>query len=438
MLLKRIIFLIVIFLLISNIITASDNDTIDNKKSRSIGLLPAIAYDADLGFQWGALANIYWYGKPSTYPNYQHSLYVEASRFKAGSYLTRVYYDSEKLLNPIRTTIDITFIRDQLMDFYGFNGYESKYYSEWEDDITNAFYKHHRDLFRILTNFKGPVSNNKNLQWVAGFTLFDMNIHSVELNKINKTADPQLPDTAGLYEKYTDWNIISDKEKNGGTNAYIKIGLSYDSRDFEANPSKGIFSELFISTTPSFLSSHHESFSRITAVHRQYITLLSEKTIFAYRFLYQKTIEGKVPFYLLPHIVTSSLGSATSQGLGGAKTLRGISRNRVVGDGIFLANVEVRQMIKRFNLFNQDFYVATNLFTDMGMVVQPYSIDLSQVPDEEKELYFSDDKEKLHTSLGLGLKIAMNENFIVSVDYGKAMNNQDGNSGIYIMLNYLF
>ncbi len=37
-----------------------------------------------------------------------------------------------------------------------------------------------------------------------------------------------------------------------------------------------------------------------------------------------------------------------------------------------------------------------------------------------------------------GLKLAMNENFILSADYGLALNDQDGKSGLYIGLNYLF
>ncbi|MEA3446438.1 MAG: hypothetical protein U9R19_17120, partial [Bacteroidota bacterium] len=52
--------------------------------------------------------------------------------------------------------------------------------------------------------------------------------------------------------------------------------------------------------------------------------------------------------------------------------------------------------------------------------------------------YFSTDKDKLHSSYGLGIRIAMNQNFIVAVDYGRALNKQDGESGMYIGLNYLF
>ena len=39
------------------------------KTGYNFGPLPAIAFDADKGFQYGALVNIYNYGDGSNYPN---------------------------------------------------------------------------------------------------------------------------------------------------------------------------------------------------------------------------------------------------------------------------------------------------------------------------------------------------------------------------------
>jgi hypothetical protein len=44
----------------------------------------------------------------------------------------------------------------------------------------------------------------------------------------------------------------------------------------------------------------------------------------------------------------------------------------------------------------------------------------------------------MHTTFGAGIRLAMNQNFVISVDYGMAMNKQDGDKGLYIGLNYLF
>ena len=42
------------------------------KTGYNFGPLPAVAFDADKGFQLGALLNIYDFGDGSTYPNTRH------------------------------------------------------------------------------------------------------------------------------------------------------------------------------------------------------------------------------------------------------------------------------------------------------------------------------------------------------------------------------
>lgn len=65
------------------------------KKNWNFGALPAITFDTDLGFQYGALVDIYNYGDGSRYPKYNHKLYFEVSRFTKGSGINRFYYDSD-------------------------------------------------------------------------------------------------------------------------------------------------------------------------------------------------------------------------------------------------------------------------------------------------------------------------------------------------------
>jgi hypothetical protein len=52
--------------------------------------------------------------------------------------------------------------------------------------------------------------------------------------------------------------------------------------------------------------------------------------------------------------------------------------------------------------------------------------------------YFNPGAEKMHGTYGAGLRIAMNQNFVIALDYGVAMNKQDGDTGLYIGLHYLF
>jgi len=48
------------------------------------------------------------------------------------------------------------------------------------------------------------------------------------------------------------------------------------------------------------------------------------------------------------------------------------------------------------------------------------------------------EEEKLHIGYGAGIHFALSDNFIVTVDYGLAASEKDGDSGMYIGLNFLF
>jgi outer membrane protein assembly factor BamA len=235
--------------------------------------------------------------------------------------------------------------------------------------------------------------------------------------------------------------VIRPDEKDGNTTTYLKAGFVYDTRDFEAMPFRGIWSEAVFSFAPSFLGDGKFSYSKLTLIHRQYFTIVPEKVSFAYRLGYQGTLSGSVPFHMQPHIVPTFLTGATSQGLGGSRTLRGVLRNRVVGDGIALGNLELRWIFYRTVLFKQNIYLGTNLFFDAGGVVDKMDLDLSVAEDSlgnDFPSYFNPGAESIHLSSGIGLKLGLNENFIVSFDFGKAFDRQDGNTGFYINLNYLF
>ena len=59
-------------------------------------------------------------------------------------------------------------------------------------------------------------------------------------------------------------------------------------------------------------------------------------------------------------------------------------------------------------------------------------------PTENFSDYFKPGTEKFHQSAGISIMLAMNQNFVIAIDIGKAFNEQDGNIGFSIGLNYLF
>ncbi len=417
------------------------------KDGWNFGALPTITYDTDLGFQYGALVNMFHYGDGSRYPVYNHSLYFEVSRFTKGSGINRFSYDSDQLIKGLQTTLDISLLTDQAYDFYGFNGYDAVVNFDWIDDTqpediykTRMFYKYNRKMFRFKVDLQGKLAG-ENFKWSGGLNFLNFKVSPVDLEKLNKGKDEPLPEVEGLYEKYVRWGIIGEKESNGGFVPAIKGGLVFDSRDNKPNPMKGIWSEAVIEAAPDFLGGE-SSFAKLSITHRQYFTIIPKDLSLAYRLAYQTTIAGDVPFYYQNQVITSFLRGAMSEGLGGGKTLRGISRNRIVGDGIFYGNVEARWKFVRFRFVNNNFYLGLNGFMDFGQVTKKIEgIDKIPVPDiypGPLSDYYAPDSEKMHFSYGAGLRIVMNQNFVIAVDYGMAADERDGDSGIYIGLNYIF
>lgn len=431
-----------LFFITANIFAQTDSLKKEKVKTGfSMGGVPVVAYDADTGFKYGGLVNLYLYGDGSNYPNYNHSLYLEWSRTTKGSGINQLTYDALTLIPKTRVTFDVSYLTEQALNFYGFNGYNADYNPAFEltggnDYISRMYYRHSRKLFRIKADFQGDVSESlgKKLRWLAGIAHYRTNISTVDINKLNegKTED-LLPDTALLYDKYVDWGVIPADQKNGGNVTFLKVGAVYDTRDNEANPNKGIWSEALVVTAPGFLGNDY-SYTKLLLSHRQYFTILPDRLTFAYRLSYQTKIAGEMPFYMLPYTIDSKI---TQAGLGGAKNIRGVLRNRVVGDGVAFGNFELRSKFLKTVILNQNFYLGVNAFVDMGMVTSPYHFDTSHVPASELAgLQFAD--ENLHIGYGGGIRFVINSNFIIAVDYGIAAKKQDGTKGLYIGLNYLF
>ncbi len=413
------------------------------KTGWTFGAVPAIAFDSDLGFRYGGLVNFYNYGDGKTYPKYLHSLYLEWSQTTKGSGTKQFTYDSEYLIPGVRTSAEVSYLTEQALDFYGFNGYNAYYNSAFEDETSpeyksRMFYRMNRKLLRIKTDFMGKIGES-DFHWLAGVAHYGIKTDSVDTERLNKgkSAEDRLPYVGGgLFEDYLRWGLIPAGQANGGNTNLLKLGAVYDTRDNEPNPMKGMWTEVQFLLAPRFLGNGNLSYSRIAITHRQYFTILPEVMNLAYRISYQAKIGGTMPYYMLPFVFNTAPG-LTRDGLGGGKTLRGILRNRVVGEDFVYGNLELRWKMIRTVILNQNVYIALAGFVDGGMVTGKYELPQTDNPEALAWLALGQ-KEKMHVSYGGGLHIALNENFIVTADYGLAADPRDGNSGLYIVLDFLF
>lgn len=410
------------------------------KKGYNLGVLPAVSYNSDLGLQYGAILNLFNYGDGSRYPAYDHSAYLEVSRYTKGSGIYRLYYDSEKLIPGIRSFVELSYLTDDLMDFYGFNGYKSDYS---KDIVANnrVFYKMSQKQIRFLADFKGTLAID-HLFCIASYNFENYKVGTVNFNKLNEGIDPSDPDYLSgenLYSRYISMGLIDSKEKTGGILNAFKAGLVYDTRKVLNNPDKGTYTEALVEYAPGFMND--EPYMRYSLIHSQFHSLIKGKLNTAIRLGAQGKIGNQnIPFFRRTQLMSPFAKRTNVTGLGGSNSLRGILRNRVVGDAFALGNFELRWKAVSFHFINQNFYLGLNGFFDTGIVLDQVDWDEDKLRSMSSLTYINlDEKDGFHSSMGGGLKLVMNENFVISAEMGKALDERDGEGlGTYINLNYLF
>ncbi len=464
------------------------------KTGWNFGILPSVAYDADYGFQGGVLTNVYYYGDGSQYPEYIHSLYFEAAYTTKHHGIFRFNYDSKYLIPGYRLTLDATYLPDAMCDFYGFNGYDTRYHHEWVNwskkpekmDVANyrsrVFYKYKRDLIRVAGDIEGTIY--KDLKWNAGLGVLGYIIDDCDINMLNgkNEYDPTLdhqkalnPNEQLLYDKYKQWGLIGADEAKGGWHPYARVGITYDTRDKRQGPNKGIYTDAFFTYSAAFNAAYGNQATagynhlQFNFTFRHYIPCYYDKNginriTFAYRIGTQNLIAGRSPFYMNNYLNSLFIQRVYYEGLGGGNSVRGMMANRILANGFAYANVEFRFRVVNFDIGRQHFYIGLNPFFDLGVITQPY--DLNELVErhtngqyqdllasmtacgDDYDTYF-DTKDKNawwpHMCAGIGLKVGMNENFVLSADWGIPVNqapyNKQDNAkwaNFYVKMGYLF
>ena len=405
------------------------------KTGYNFGPLPAVAFDADKGFQLGALLNIYDFGDGSTYPNPRQQWYFEASFFTKGSQLYTVSYDNRFSIPGVRLSSTFTMTNDKAMDFYGFNGYMSyfdhemvalgKDKSNHDNYIYTPKYRINRVAMLFKTDFTGNIWDNK-FFWEAGYHLSYFKQGAINREKINKNKDEDKmfpDDEPTLFEQYRNWGIISDEEAEGGLNSTVRAGLLFDTRDKEGAPSRGIWAEGHLTMAPKWLGTKIPYY-KYSATFRQYLPIVDNDVLtFAYRLNYEGTIGKDAPYYVLPYITVMG-ASYDRDGMGGYRTIRGLMRNRVQGLDMASYNAELRWRFVNFALWKQNIAFGLNVFSDGTMVTRNF--DMSFKGDEQYRQEYNEymaltgnrTADIPHITVGGGLRFIMNQNFIVAFEYG--------------------
>ena len=447
------------------------------KTGWSFGVLPTATYSVDNGFQAGAFGDVYYYGDGNTYPDPLHKISWEGSYF-THSHRMRLYlaYDSKYLIPNMRVNASVTYMNDPLYSIWGFNGAAATQATEnyfgdnhvWgnrdrtiptsvtDPTLSNInYYGMSREMLRILANFQGRLTDN--LNWAAGMNFWKWNLGAMKDNGVDIDGNKRYYNTTStLYNFLCTSGVLTDAEKNGGISLELNAGLVYDTRDMEAAPNKGIWAEAYLNG--NFIGS---PYLKACMYFRHYISIPIDFTpagrpVFAYRLAWQHTIAGETPLFMIQNNPLLVQRNMISEGFGSSNTIRGLRENRILAEGMAWANTELRIKLVKFTLANQYFYIAVNPFFDAGIITKPYKADAlaaiaaadgkvydpvfnALVGDTTTPIYDPSKVKTLIYSGGAGLKIAMNQNVIVSADFATCFTaGMDAGLWIGIGINYQF
>lgn len=418
--------LLAAFLLLPAAAFAQLNENEIVKTGWNFGPLPCISYNSDLGFQYGICADIFNYA--DIFPDYRQRIYVEASRYTKGQTFLHAQLDSRYLIPGIRTSFAASYQDDPMFLFYGLNGLEP-YNPELDcnKDTRTARYNYHRSMLRLMADFQKPIAGN--LEAIAGLAYWRYTLGDIQNDNYDVSST--------LFYQMRNAGVFSGTEADGGGRMEFKAGVHYDSRDNESDPVRGINAEVYLNGSPDLFGDGY-NYLRLVAHYRQYVTMIPNRLVLAYHLAYQGTVAGNAPFYTQQNLCTYYLMQVDTDGLGGINSVRGLLSQRLVGSDYAWTNVELRMRLFSFNFINQSWYVVTNPFFDAGMVTSLYKA-------EEMSAFYGRSANDLrseairpHCSAGLGFKLVMNRNFILSAEDGIPFDKADGANTVYITLNYIF
>lgn len=202
----------------------------------------------------------------------------------------------------------------------------------------------------------------------------------------------------------------------GGWDNTLKLGVAYDTRDYEPNPTRGAFHDASFERSAAWLGSAF-TFSRTNVTLRLYHPLVTRATevTFAWRGLYQVQT-GVVPFYELS---TLAFTQGDDIGLGGLRTIRGFAELRFIGPVAALTNAELRWTLGETSAWGQRFGFMLSPFVDAGRV-------FDRVADTTLRRW--------EAGYGAGARLIWNQATILAVDYGRS---REG-AGLYVNFQLMF
>lgn len=391
----------------------------EKREGRYWTAFPAIGWDPETLFTFGALAQIYDNGPANSpffyYAPYRERIALGATASTGGRARGFVAYDLPYVAgSPWRVRAAVSYGVNTFENYFGIGestlgpltypgstrefSSMSDYTKALDQVVDGETWKHYNQYDRREGN--GAVSLERDylggrLRPQLGLQFSYVKVHDYT----GENIDGAIQQPTRLFSDYTSRSILGF---DGGWDNALKLGLTYDTRDFEPDPMSGIMLQLAARLSLKALGSDF-NYEQLTLSARGFHNLLRQprQLVLAGRVAYVMQF-GDVPFYSAPIIPLTDMDI---QGLGGFNTLRGYVQNRFVGKAASWASAELRWGFAETTFLKQHLRFMLAPFVDVGSV-------FNSVSDTSFKRWKYD--------AGAGLRLAWNLSTIISFDLARS------------------
>lgn len=390
----------------------SDDDLKEKKEGVHITGEPDLSSDPEHGFGAGAELQLFFAGKRTdpffAYTPYRSQIDISAFYTTGGEKEFEFGWDIPYIFNSqYRFRGSCTYEIDPDHLFFGVTENTLKPLSYYPGNDSSKAIVNNGSFNDYMDNQVGSIANynayqqeEKSIGMTIERSWFEGKVRTLvgyEIDGFN-TITP-LNNNSLLHEEAMEGLISGYGISRTGE---VKLGLIYDTRDLEDDPSKGSFSELTYQYSSPDVGSNF-NYSRIFFHYNYYQPLFPgtfKKFVFAGRVGMGYTI-GNAPFY---EYLDQWSSEGDVDGLGGPSTLRGYALARFAAPVMALANFELRYRFWQVSFLEQHLGFYAIPFFDAGGVWN----SLNRISN----------LQNLRFSEGPGAQIAWNEDTILRFDFG--------------------
>jgi hypothetical protein len=391
----------------------------DKRTNRYVTGFPIIGWDPETEFNYGVA--VQWFDNgPADDPFFRYTPYrrriaVAAAGSTGGSSRALIGYDQPYLGDtPWRIRGAGYFDRNKFANYFGigestlgpltypgstqeFDNFDD-YKKALEQNVGGQTWARYNDYDKVRIGGVVTVERDYWGGWLRPQVGFQFTHVDVD-DYTGTDVDGAVMQPTRLFEDNQAGSIIGF---DGGWDNVLKVGLTFDSRDFEPDPASGVMLQAVGRVSTEVLGSAF-NYQQITLSGRAFHNLLKDpgRLVLAGRLNYVMQF-GDVPFYSAS-IIPFTDGDAT--GLGGHATLRGFVTDRFVGDAAAYGSGELRWSFAQKTLGRQHLRFMLVPFVDTGRV-------FDSVGDTTLKDWKFDG--------GIGLRLAWNLSTVVSFDYARS------------------